>query len=190
MCRKLVITALVFSLPTIFICQPDANAKKIKQVHKIETPRSSNATNDLLTKKPKRIYTSDFLICNDDTTFNNANSTGNFTENNKINSFTDSISFSGYDKPAPSSKESFHITNSSTKQINKVGIRITYLDLKDRMLHSRDVEVGCCVPGGESRLASIPSWDIQHTFFYYLGPEPKKVATPYKVTIKLLWVEI
>ncbi|MDE6796166.1 MAG: hypothetical protein K2J63_12800 [Muribaculaceae bacterium] len=190
MYRNLVITTLVFSLLVIFIYQPDANAKKIKQVHKIETPRSGNTTNDLLTKKPKRIYTSDGLRCNDDTTLTYASPAANLTESNKINSLTNSISFSGYDKPAPSSKESFHITNSSATTINKVGIRITYLDLKDRMLHSRDVEVDCYVPSGESRLAAIPSWDIQHTFFYYLGPEPKKVATPYKVIIKLLWVEI
>lgn len=172
--KKSFIILILFCLLTIIECQFIGNAKKIRQVHKIETPRGGRGTNDLPTKKPKRIMAEDSVT--DGTA--------------GLNYITDSISFSGYDKPAPSSKESFHITNSSTTTINKVGIRITYLDLKNRMLHSRDVEVNCCVPGGESRLTSIPSWDIQHTFFYYLGPEPKKVATPYKVVIKLLWVEV
>lgn len=172
--KKSFIILTIFCLLTIIECQFIGNAKKIKQVHKIETPRRVRGTSDLVMKKPKRIMAEDSVA-------NGAS---------ELSGITDSISFSGYDKPTPSSKESFHITNSSTTTINKAGIRITYLDLKNRMLHSRDVEVNCCVPGGESRLASIPSWDIQHTFFYYLGPEPKKVATPYKVTIKLLWVEI
>ncbi len=178
--KKFILIVISLALPTLLLlhCEQEANAKKIKQVHKIENPRRGNAVNDLLKKRAKRIYAT------------NSDSVNHISKDTVTVSITDSISFSGYDKPAPSSKESFHIVNFSATQINKVGIRITYLDLKDRMLHSREVEVECSVPGGESRLTSIPSWDSQRTFFYYLGPEPKKVATPYKVVIKLLWVEL
>lgn len=99
------------------------------------------------------------------------------------------ITFSGYDKPANANKETFHVTNSSPLTIKKAGIRVTYLDLKDRMLHSREAYFDCVVPPEETRLVSIPTWDIQHTFYYVLGPEPKRVATPYKVKIELLWIE-
>ncbi len=178
MYKKIILIVISLVLPALLYCSQEVNAKKIKQVHKIETPRSGKGGIDLPKKRTKRIYAV------------NSDSINHTKDDTVTISIADSISFSGYDKPAPSSKESFHIVNSSAIQINKVGIRITYLDLKDRMLHSRDVEVDCCVPGGESRLASIPTWDTQRTFFYYLGPEPKKVATPYKVAIKLLWIEL
>ena len=53
--------------------------------------------------------------------------------------------------------------------------------MKGRMLHSRIVELDCEVPPEESRKFDITSWDKQHTYYYYLGNEPKKVATPFQV---------
>lgn len=102
----------------------------------------------------------------------------------------DSVSFTGYDKTLKSRKESFLIVNHSAGDIKKIGIRITYLDMKDRMLHSRDTNVACFVPSGETRKGDISSWDLQNTYFYYLGPEPRSVATPYKVRFQPLWFEI
>lgn len=104
--------------------------------------------------------------------------------------YPDSISFTGYDKTVQSKKESFLIVNKSGAEIKKIGIRITYLDLKDRMLHSRDATVECTVPPGETRKGDISSWDTQQTYFYYLGPEPRRVATPYKVRFEPLWFMI
>lgn len=104
--------------------------------------------------------------------------------------YPDSISFTGYDKTVQSKKESFLIVNRSNAEIKKIGIRITYLDMKDRMLHSQDATVTCTVPSGETRKGDIPSWDIQNTYFYYLGPEPRRVATPYKVRFQPLWFMI
>lgn len=101
--------------------------------------------------------------------------------------YPDSIRFTGYDKTLPSKKESFLIVNRSDAEIKKIGIRITYLDMKDRMLHSRDITVDCTVPPGETRRGDISSWDVQNTYFYYLGPEPRRVATPYKVRFEPLW---
>ena len=91
------------------------------------------------------------------------------------------VSFAGYDKEANSSQESFVLINASGVGITGYEVKIEYLDMQDRMLHSRTLKKRCDVPGGESRRFDIKSWDTQHTFYYYLGNEPKKVATPYKV---------
>lgn len=158
----------------------DSEAKKIRQVHKIESTSDKKLSvkkKDNLKKRRKRVpvHSSCLIHLNDST---------------NILFEADSIKFTGYDKPVTASKESFHIINASTAPIKKVGIRVTYSDLKDRMLHQREEIVNCNIPAGETRLTAISSWDMQHTFFYYLGPEPRRVATPYKVLIELLWVEL
>lgn len=142
-------------------------AKKIKQTHKIdiENSRKSSASGKHTSGKIKKA-----LYVSTDTLLK------------------DSIHFSGYDKPINATKESFLVINNSRHNIKKVGIRLTYLDLNDRMLHSRETEAECDVPSGETRLLSIPTWDRLHTFFYYSGPEPHRVATPYKIAITLLYI--
>lgn len=91
-------------------------------------------------------------------------------------------SFAGYDKEANSNKESFLIVNSTDHEILGFCVRIDYLDMKGRMLHSRIVEEKCDVPPHEARRIDIKSWDTQHTYYYYLGNEPKRVATPFQVS--------
>lgn len=101
------------------------------------------------------------------------------------------IKFAGYDKEANSSYESFLIINSSEKDLTGFEVKIDYLDMQDRMLHSRTIKEDIKVPSGETRRTDVKSWDIQHTYYYYLGNEPKKVATPYKVTFTptFFWIE-
>lgn len=100
-------------------------------------------------------------------------------------------SFSGYDKEINSSHESFILVNPSEEVITGFEVTIDYLDLKGRMLHSRDLKEACEVPPGESRRIDVRSWDRQHAYYYYLGNEPRKVATPFmvKFRIKSLWIE-
>lgn len=101
------------------------------------------------------------------------------------------VGFAGYDKEANSNIESFLVLNHSDQIITGFKVKIDYLDLKGRMLHSRTVESACMVPSGESRRVDIKSWDLQHTYYYYLGNEPKKVATPFKVEFfpQIIWIE-
>lgn len=91
------------------------------------------------------------------------------------------ISFVGYEKEPNSSMESFIIMNPGSERILGFKVKIDYLDMKGRMLHSRIIEEDCEVPSGENRKFDIGSWDKQHTYYYYLGNSPKKVATPFKV---------
>lgn len=99
-------------------------------------------------------------------------------------------SFAGYDKEPNSNIESFILINESPYLITGYNLRIDYLDMQGRMLHSRTVKEPCYVPGGETRRFDIKSWDTQHTYYYYLGNEPRKVATPFQVTFTPLsfWV--
>lgn len=91
------------------------------------------------------------------------------------------IRFSGFDKEPNSSKESFLLSNFTSKYLTGYNVRIDYLDMQGRMLHSRTLIEKCNVPPGETRRFDIPSWDLQHTYYYYLGNKPKKVATPFNV---------
>lgn len=101
------------------------------------------------------------------------------------------VSFAGYDKEANSSKESFIIINLSPYFISGFEIMIEYLDMQGRMLHSRLVKESCEVPPGESRRLDIKSWDTQHTYYYHLGNEPKRVATSFKVNFipRSYWIK-
>ena len=101
------------------------------------------------------------------------------------------INFVGFDKEVNSSKESFMLVNPSDFNITGFKVRLDYFDMQDRMLHSRTITQECLVPEGETRKFDIKSWDTQHTYYYYLGNEPKKVATPFKVlmTPLVIWIE-
>lgn len=113
-------------------------------------------------------------------------------EKKKLTDELGECTFSGYDKELNSSKESFLLTNRSSKVITGFVVRIDYQDMEGRMLHSRLIEESCVLPPGETRRFDIKSWDSQHTYYYFLGNEPKKVATPYKVAFlpQVFWVEM
>ena len=103
-------------------------------------------------------------------------------EEGSVKSILRKVSFAGYDKEVASSKESFIISNPTYHNITGFEVKINYLDMKGRMLHSRTIRKECDVPAGESRRVDIPTWDTQRTYYYHLGNEPKKVATPYQVS--------
>ena len=101
------------------------------------------------------------------------------------------IVFAGFDKEGNSSKESFLLVNPTDHYIRGYEVIIDYLDMQERMLHSRIIKEKCEVPPGETRRYDFKSWDTQHTYYYYLGNEPKRIATPFKVKITPIkfWID-
>lgn len=100
-------------------------------------------------------------------------------------------SFSGYDKEANSNVESFILMNPTDDTITGFCVKIDYLDMQGRMLHSRILSHPCHVPPDENRRIDVKSWDTQHTYYFHLGNEPLRVATPFQVKFTPLsfWVE-
>lgn len=96
------------------------------------------------------------------------------------------LAFSGFDKPASSRRETFLITNNSTNDIASLTLQIVYSDLDGRMLHSRDEEISTVIPAGETRLATIKSFDPQGTLYYKESRPPKNGGQPFQVDIYLL----
>ena len=94
------------------------------------------------------------------------------------------VIFAGYDKSINATKESIHVTNNSGHRLRAVTFQISYLDMKGRMLHSREVTQKCDVPDKETRKLDFPTWDTQKSFYYHLGQEPHRVAAPYDVRLR------
>lgn len=159
---------IISGLILVFACilTPSADAKKIKSSFAVEK-KSGKSDPKVTLLTGREIVLSDSLS-------DLKESDGIFQELNKI-------SFVGFDKESGSNFESFIIKNEGTQRLRGFKVRVDYLDLQGRMLHSRTVEDTCLVPAGETRRIDVKSWDKQHTFYYYLGNVPRKVATPFKV---------
>lgn len=105
-------------------------------------------------------------------------------------SYLKAIKFSGYDKKVSATRESFHISNNSCDTIKHITVKIDYLSVDGRQLHSRKADIETELPPGETRKADIRSWDTQKTFYYYRSQKPRSAATPYKVRFRLEEVSI
>lgn len=97
----------------------------------------------------------------------------------------DAVILSGFDKTVRAYKESFFVTNSLPDSLTITALELTldYSDMSGRQIHRSEPTVRCYIPPGQTRQITIPAWDRQHTFYYYLSPAPKRVqATPFKVS--------
>lgn len=96
------------------------------------------------------------------------------------------IRFYGFDKTATGTQESFFVSNGLDRPISEMELQITYLDMKGRQLHRRNVRLECDIPGGETKRIDIKSWDSQKSFYYHKSIKPKRQATPFRVRIELI----
>lgn len=99
----------------------------------------------------------------------------------------------GYDKPNAAVRESFFAVNNTADSLTLGGmeIELTYIAMDGRMLHRVTRWVPCDIPPGQTRSLSIPTWDINHAFHYYLTPAPKrKPSEPYRVKSRLLRLRV
>lgn len=108
-----------------------------------------------------------------------------------IDSQSDKIIISGYDKPLKSKKETFFISNNSAVNITGLRICFEYLDIKGRSLHKCEHHIIQTIPSGETRQAAIRSWDVQQSFYYKLSTKPRKQdGTPYDIRYRIISIDI
>jgi hypothetical protein len=100
------------------------------------------------------------------------------------------VTMRGFSKRASDSKESFFLTNNTRHRISHVRLLMRYSSMQGEMLHEREVMVPVALKPGETRMVAVRSFDVQRMFYYYGGPQPRKVATPFKVAFRLLGYDI
>lgn len=93
----------------------------------------------------------------------------------------DQITFSGFDKPQSSNKETFFITNNTDRTMSGVTLYIEYLMPDGRQLHKRFVKLACNIPPGETRATELNSWDKQKSFYFEKSTASKRAGTPFTV---------
>lgn len=108
------------------------------------------------------------------------------TSMDSIISDSSMIEIAGYDKPLPSHKETFFVTNNYNRSIKSLTVELNYYDMQSRQLHSAVHTISCEIPAGETRQVQIKSWDVQCGFYYYLSSKPRRQATPFFVKQRVL----
>lgn len=188
----LLIFAAFFALGTFF----NAEAKKVKVSHKGKTAKIKNMQwkqTDINDKGIKiKINILDSVAADLKDFIEEGECLITSEEYKEICKELEEVNFAGYDKEVNSSIESFIIVNPTRQDILGFNLRIVYLDMQGRMLHSRDVSRECEIPAGESRRFDISVWDKQHVYYYHLGNQPKKIATPFQVKFQPLdfWIRV
>ena len=100
------------------------------------------------------------------------------------------IVLTGYDKPLYSQRETVFVINKSGFDFDEMNVTITYYDLQNRQLHTRDVSIKKHIPAGETLQVYFKSWDVQNSFYYAKSRKPRTQATPYTVKCKVNNVSI
>lgn len=92
------------------------------------------------------------------------------------------VVFAGYDKPRGSATETFFITNNTDRVLTGINLYIDYRTLDGRQLHKRFYPLRCNIPPGETRQASLPSWDKNKSFVYEKSRDTgRNPGTPYTI---------
>lgn len=102
----------------------------------------------------------------------------------------DSLQITGFDKQLRSKRETMFVTNSTSRQIHSIALKIDYYDMQDYMLHSATHSACLDIPAGETRQLEVPSFDRTDRFYYHESPVPTRAqqATPFKVKITVLYI--
>lgn len=100
------------------------------------------------------------------------------------------VTIKGFAKRASDSKESFFITNNTRHRMSAVRLLIRYTTMNGELLTQRSVTVPVSLKPGETKLVEVKSFDVQRLFYYYAGPQPRKQATPFKVSYRLTGYDV
>ena len=100
------------------------------------------------------------------------------------------VTIKGFAKRASDSKESFFITNNTRHRMSAVRLLMRYTTMNGELLTQRSVTVPVSLKPGETKLVEVKSFDVQRLFYYYVGPQPRKQATPFKVSYRLTGYDV
>lgn len=100
------------------------------------------------------------------------------------------VTVKGFSKRLSDGDETFFITNNTDSRLGHVTLTLLYTDVDGKMLHKRTATVECNVKKGESCMIKLRSFDRHRRFYYYLGPKPRKSATPFLVKVHVEGYEI
>ena len=100
------------------------------------------------------------------------------------------VTIKGFAKRASDSKESFFITNNTRHRMSAVRLLMRYTTMNGELLTQRSVTVPVSLKPGETKLVEVKSFDVQRLFFFYAGPQPRKQATPFKVSYRLTGYDV
>ena len=100
------------------------------------------------------------------------------------------VTIKGFAKRASDSKESFFITNNTRHRMSAVRLLLRYTTMNGELLTQRSVTVPVSLKPGETKLVEVKSFDVQRLFYYYAGPQPRKQATPFKVSYRLTGYDV
>ncbi|MDE6338170.1 MAG: hypothetical protein K2K97_00085 [Muribaculaceae bacterium] len=95
----------------------------------------------------------------------------------------DDVLFTGFDKKRNNPKESFFIINNGSGTIAGVCVALQYTTPDGRMLNKRYAVINVTIPAGETRKVDIPSWDTQHSFYYFKSESDPSRGNPFNVAI-------
>lgn len=108
------------------------------------------------------------------------------TDKEEFSAVARQLTFTGYDKKANATTETFFIHNNSDQTLTSLELEISYLSESGNLLHKRIVEIDETIPAGESRKIDIPSWDKQKNFHYVKSDAGKKGSAPFTVRFKVI----
>ena len=100
------------------------------------------------------------------------------------------VTIKGFAKRASDSKEPFFITNNTRHRMSAVRLLMRYTTMNGELLTQRSVTVPVSLKPGETKLVEVKSFDVQRLFYYYAGPQPRKQATPFKVSYRLTGYDV
>lgn len=100
------------------------------------------------------------------------------------------VTLRGFNKRVADNYETFFVQNNTQFTLAGITLLLRYTDINGTLLHERTMHIPCELLPGRSRQVSIISFDRQHLFYYYLSGKPRKSATAFKVSARLIGYDI
>ena len=100
------------------------------------------------------------------------------------------VTLRGFNKRVADNYETFFVQNNTPFALAGIIVTLQYTDINGTLLHERTIHIPCELLPGKSRQVSIDSFDRQYVFYYYLSGKPRKSATAFRVSARLMGYDI